>query len=105
MEPVSHQALPQLSWINTLYSNFSFAEGCGGESSEEACAADQEGPETLPYIDESPTTSPQISVNSQEPGLLLPLTPEALTTMIDVNQSFGPESSIKVQAKSRQATE
>ncbi|XP_029467112.1 active breakpoint cluster region-related protein isoform X2 [Rhinatrema bivittatum] len=67
MEPLSHPGLPRLSWIDTLYSNFNYGpEGYDADGSEERKA--REGSETMPYIDESPTMSPQLSARSQDSG-------------------------------------
>ncbi|XP_030041975.1 active breakpoint cluster region-related protein isoform X2 [Microcaecilia unicolor] len=67
MEPLSHPGLPRLSWIDTLYSNFNYGtEGYDADGSEEQKA--REGSETMPYIDESPTMSPQLSARSQDSG-------------------------------------
>ncbi|POI30991.1 hypothetical protein CIB84_005258 [Bambusicola thoracicus] len=68
MEPLSHRGLPRLSWIDTLYSNFNYgAEDYDAEGNEEPKAL-PEGSETMPYIDESPTMSPQLSARGQESG-------------------------------------
>ncbi|XP_017268089.1 active breakpoint cluster region-related protein isoform X2 [Kryptolebias marmoratus] len=69
MEPLSAHGLPRLSWIDTLYSNFNYTDGCEGEAAEDGKSHD--GSETLPYIDESPTMSPQLCA-SQEPDRLSP---------------------------------
>uniref|UniRef100_A0A6I8R620 Active breakpoint cluster region-related protein n=1 Tax=Xenopus tropicalis TaxID=8364 RepID=A0A6I8R620_XENTR len=66
MEPVSHQGMPRLSWIDTLYSNFNYGtDGYDAEGNEEHKSS-REGSETMPYIDESPTMSPQLSARSQD---------------------------------------
>ncbi|KAK4812191.1 hypothetical protein QYF61_009083 [Mycteria americana] len=68
MEPLSHRGLPRLSWIDTLYSNFNYgADEYDAEGNEEPKAL-PEGSETMPYIDESPTMSPQLSARGQESG-------------------------------------
>ncbi|XP_069082377.1 active breakpoint cluster region-related protein isoform X2 [Pleurodeles waltl] len=68
MEPPSHRGLARLSWIDTLYSNFNYGtEGYDADGHEEQKLA-QEGSETMPYIDESPTMSPQLSARSQDSG-------------------------------------
>ncbi|XP_067421973.1 active breakpoint cluster region-related protein isoform X2 [Emydura macquarii macquarii] len=68
MEPLSHPGLARLSWIDTLYSNFSYgAEDYDAEGHEEP-KGPPEGSETMPYIDESPTMSPQLSARGPETG-------------------------------------
>ncbi|XP_033924930.1 active breakpoint cluster region-related protein isoform X1 [Melopsittacus undulatus] len=68
MEPLSHRGLPRLSWIDTLYSNFNYgADEYDTEGNEEPKAL-PEGSETMPYIDESPTMSPQLSARGQDSG-------------------------------------
>ncbi|CAM2104182.1 unnamed protein product [Caretta caretta] len=68
MEPLSHRGLARLSWIDTLYSNFNYgAEDYDAEGNEEP-KVPPEGSETMPYIDESPTMSPQLSARGQESG-------------------------------------
>ncbi|XP_058854118.1 active breakpoint cluster region-related protein isoform X2 [Acipenser ruthenus] len=67
MEPPSHRGLPRLSWIDTLYSNFNYnTDGYDGDATDEHKS--QDGSETMPFIDESPTMSPQLSARSQDSG-------------------------------------
>ncbi|XP_028937651.1 active breakpoint cluster region-related protein isoform X2 [Ornithorhynchus anatinus] len=79
MEPLSHRGLPRLSWIDTLYSNFNYGtDDYDGEGNEEQ-KVPPEGSETMPYIDESPTMSPQLSARSQGSGDgVSPTPPEGL---------------------------
>ncbi|XP_042298347.1 active breakpoint cluster region-related protein isoform X2 [Sceloporus undulatus] len=70
MEPLSQHGggLPRLSWIDTLYSNFNYGtEDYDAEGNEEP-KVPPGGSETMPYIDESPTMSPQLSARGQEGG-------------------------------------
>nr|XP_034994729.1 active breakpoint cluster region-related protein isoform X1 [Zootoca vivipara] len=68
MEPLSQRGPPRLSWIDTLYSNFNYGmEDYDAEGNEEP-KVPPGGSETMPYIDESPTMSPQLSARSQEGG-------------------------------------
>nr|DBA34336.1 TPA: hypothetical protein GDO54_001906 [Pyxicephalus adspersus] len=66
MEPVSHQGMPRLSWIDTLYSNFNYGTDQYDAEGNEEQKSSREGSETMPYIDESPTMSPQLSARSQD---------------------------------------
>lgn len=66
MEPVSHQGMPRLSWIDTLYSNFNYGTDHYDAEGNEEQKSSREGSETMPYIDESPTMSPQLSARSQD---------------------------------------
>ncbi|XP_075417368.1 active breakpoint cluster region-related protein isoform X2 [Tenrec ecaudatus] len=89
MEPLSHRGLPRLSWIDTLYSNFSYgAEDYDGEGNEEP-KGPQEGSETMPYIDESPTMSPQLSARSQGSGdRISPTPPEGLAPGVEAGKGL-----------------
>ncbi|XP_062844652.1 active breakpoint cluster region-related protein isoform X2 [Trichomycterus rosablanca] len=61
MERLSSHGLPRLSWIDTLYSNFNYnTDGYEGDGAEDRKS--QDGSETMPFIDESPTMSPQLCV-------------------------------------------
>ncbi|XP_014891101.1 active breakpoint cluster region-related protein isoform X2 [Poecilia latipinna] len=67
MEPLSAHGLPRLSWIDTLYSNFNYnTDGYDGDGVEDGKS--QDSSETLPYIDESPTMSPQLCVSQGPDG-------------------------------------
>ncbi|XP_068945822.1 active breakpoint cluster region-related protein isoform X2 [Petaurus breviceps papuanus] len=89
MEPLSHRGLPRLSWIDTLYSNFSYgADDYDGEGNEEQ-KVPPEGSETMPYIDESPTMSPQLSARSQGGGDgILPTPPEGLGPVVEAGKGL-----------------
>ncbi|AWP00395.1 putative active breakpoint cluster region-related protein-like [Scophthalmus maximus] len=101
MEPLSAHGLPRLSWIDTLYSipryckqllsavvwllrrgkpgeNFNYnTDGYEGDGAEDGKS--QDGSETLPYIDESPTMSPQLCVPQGPDGeTVSPTPPEGL---------------------------
>uniref|UniRef100_A0A672HG73 ABR activator of RhoGEF and GTPase n=1 Tax=Salarias fasciatus TaxID=181472 RepID=A0A672HG73_SALFA len=78
MEPLSARGLPRLSWIDTLYSNFNYnTDGYEGDGAEDGKS--QDGSETLPYIDESPTMSPQLGVPQGPDGeAVSPTPPEGL---------------------------
>uniref|UniRef100_A0A8D0BMJ7 ABR activator of RhoGEF and GTPase n=1 Tax=Salvator merianae TaxID=96440 RepID=A0A8D0BMJ7_SALMN len=68
MEPLSQRGLPRLSWIDTLYSNFNYGtEEYDAEGNEEPKVPSSSS-ETMPYIDESPTMSPQLSARGQDGG-------------------------------------
>ncbi|XP_028662609.1 active breakpoint cluster region-related protein isoform X2 [Erpetoichthys calabaricus] len=66
MEHLSHRGLPRLSWIDTLYSNYYNTDGYDGDATDDHKC--QDGSEAMPYIDESPTMSPQLSARSQDSG-------------------------------------
>uniref|UniRef100_A0A8D1ICT2 ABR activator of RhoGEF and GTPase n=2 Tax=Sus scrofa TaxID=9823 RepID=A0A8D1ICT2_PIG len=89
MEPLSHRGLPRLSWIDTLYSNFSYgADDYDGEGNEEQ-KGPPEGSETMPYIDESPTMSPQLSARSQGGGdSISPTPPEGLAPGVEAGKGL-----------------
>ncbi|XP_034360696.1 active breakpoint cluster region-related protein isoform X2 [Arvicanthis niloticus] len=89
MEPLSHRGLPRLSWIDTLYSNFSYgAEDYDAEGHEEQ-KGPPEGSETMPYIDESPTMSPQLSTRSQGGGdSISPTPPEGLAPGVEAGKGL-----------------
>ncbi|GLD74182.1 active breakpoint cluster region-related protein isoform X2 [Lates japonicus] len=78
MEPLSARGLPRLSWIDTLYSNFNYnTDGYEGDGAEDGKS--QDGSETLPYIDESPTMSPQLCAPQGPDGeTVSPTPPEGL---------------------------
>ncbi|KAM6907024.1 active breakpoint cluster region-related protein isoform 1-T1 [Xenentodon cancila] len=78
MEPLSAHGLPRLSWIDTLYSNFNYnTDGYEGDGAEDGKS--QDGSETLPYIDESPTMSPQLCAPQGPDGeTVSPTPPEGL---------------------------
>uniref|UniRef100_A0A671YFZ0 ABR activator of RhoGEF and GTPase n=1 Tax=Sparus aurata TaxID=8175 RepID=A0A671YFZ0_SPAAU len=78
MEPLSARGLPRLSWIDTLYSNFNYnTDGYEGDGTEDGKS--QDGSETLPYIDESPTMSPQLCAPQGPDGeAVSPTPPEGL---------------------------
>ncbi|XP_067883352.1 active breakpoint cluster region-related protein-like, partial [Heterodontus francisci] len=84
MEPLSHHGLPRLSWIDTLYSNFNYTDGFDGESVEEPKAG-EEASEMMPFIDESPTMSPQLSARAQENSDILSPTPDGMATASEVD--------------------
>ncbi|XP_038144365.1 active breakpoint cluster region-related protein isoform X2 [Cyprinodon tularosa] len=74
MEPLSAHGLPRLSWIDTLYSNFNYnTDGYDGDGAEDGKS--QDSSETLPYIDESPTMSPQLCVSQGPDGEAISPTP------------------------------
>uniref|UniRef100_A0A2K5HSR7 Active breakpoint cluster region-related protein n=1 Tax=Colobus angolensis palliatus TaxID=336983 RepID=A0A2K5HSR7_COLAP len=89
MEPLSHRGLPRLSWIDTLYSNFSYGtDEYDGEGNEEQ-KGPPEGSETMPYIDESPTMSPQLSARSQGGGDgVSPTPPEGLAPGVEAGKGL-----------------
>ncbi|XP_047664911.1 active breakpoint cluster region-related protein isoform X2 [Tachysurus fulvidraco] len=76
MERLSSQGLPRLSWIDTLYSNFNYnTDGYDGDGAEDRKS--QDGSETMPFIDESPTMSPQLCVRP-DGDAVSPTPPEGL---------------------------
>ncbi|MCI4394526.1 hypothetical protein PGIGA_G00169780 [Pangasianodon gigas] len=76
MERLSSHGLPRLSWIDTLYSNFNYnTDGYEGEGAEDRKS--QDGSETMPFIDESPTMSPQLCVRP-DGDAVSPTPPEGL---------------------------
>ncbi|XP_066552293.1 active breakpoint cluster region-related protein isoform X2 [Amia ocellicauda] len=77
MEHLSHRGLPRLSWIDTLYSNFNYnTDGYDGDATDDHKS--QDGSETMPYIDESPTMSPQLGTRSQDSEAVSPSPHDAL---------------------------
>ncbi|XP_028321947.1 active breakpoint cluster region-related protein isoform X2 [Gouania willdenowi] len=86
MEPLSAHGLPRLSWIDTLYSNFNYnTDGYEGDAAEDGKS--QDGSETLPYIDESPTMSPQLPT-PQGPDGVSPTPPEGLLPGGDIEKGL-----------------
>uniref|UniRef100_A0A8B9KGU4 ABR activator of RhoGEF and GTPase n=1 Tax=Astyanax mexicanus TaxID=7994 RepID=A0A8B9KGU4_ASTMX len=76
MERLSSRGLPRLSWIDTLYSNFNYnTDGYEGDGAEDRKS--QDGSETMPFIDESPTMSPQLCVRPDGEAVS-PTPPEGL---------------------------
>ncbi|XP_060768253.1 active breakpoint cluster region-related protein isoform X3 [Neoarius graeffei] len=76
MERLSSHGLPRLSWIDTLYSNFNYnTDGYEGDGAEDRKSHD--GSETMPFIDESPTMSPQLCVRP-DGDAVSPIPPEGL---------------------------
>ncbi|XP_029704497.1 active breakpoint cluster region-related protein isoform X2 [Takifugu rubripes] len=88
MEPLSARGLPRLSWIDTLYSNFNYnTDGYEGEGAEDGKS--QDGSETLPYIDESPTMSPQLCAPQGPDGeAVSPTPPEGLPPGGDIEKGL-----------------
>ncbi|XP_041053268.1 active breakpoint cluster region-related protein isoform X2 [Carcharodon carcharias] len=84
MEPLSHHGLPRLSWIDTLYSNFNYTDGYDGDTADEPRAT-EEASETMPFIDESPTMSPQLSARTHETSDALSSTPDGMAAMSAVD--------------------
>ncbi|XP_073716778.1 active breakpoint cluster region-related protein isoform X2 [Misgurnus anguillicaudatus] len=77
MEHLSARELPRLSWINTLYSNFNYnTDGYEGEPAEDRKS--QDGSETMPFIDESPTMSPHLCAHGQDGDAVSPTANDGL---------------------------
>ncbi|XP_052411902.1 active breakpoint cluster region-related protein isoform X2 [Carassius gibelio] len=75
MEHLSTRELPRLSWIDTLYSNFNYnTDGYEGDTAEDRKS--QDGSETMPFIDESPTMSPHLCARGQDGEAVSPTPPE-----------------------------
>uniref|UniRef100_A0A8B9KFA4 ABR activator of RhoGEF and GTPase n=1 Tax=Astyanax mexicanus TaxID=7994 RepID=A0A8B9KFA4_ASTMX len=82
MERLSSRGLPRLSWIDTLYSNFNYnTDGYEGDGAEDRKS--QDGSETMPFIDESPTMSPQLCVRPDGEAVS-PTPPEGLLPGVSV---------------------
>uniref|UniRef100_A0A2K5DP77 ABR activator of RhoGEF and GTPase n=1 Tax=Aotus nancymaae TaxID=37293 RepID=A0A2K5DP77_AOTNA len=89
MEPLSHRGLARLSWIDTLYSNFSYAADDYDAEGHEEQKGPPEGSEAMPYIDESPTMSPQLSARSQAGGdRVSPTPPEGLAPGVEAGKGL-----------------
>ncbi|KAK1882474.1 Active breakpoint cluster region-related protein, partial [Dissostichus eleginoides] len=88
MEPLSARGLPRLSWIDTLYSNFNYnTDGYEGDGAEDGKS--QDGSETLPFIDESPTMSPQLCAPQGPDGEAVSPTPtESLLAGGDIEKGL-----------------
>ncbi|XP_043910417.1 active breakpoint cluster region-related protein isoform X3 [Protopterus annectens] len=90
MEQLSHGEPPRLSWIDTLYSNFNYGtDGYEGDGADDKKSHD--GSETMPYIDESPTMSPQLSARSQDSADGVSPTPTEVLTGGDSDSEKGLE--------------
>ncbi|KAG5844416.1 hypothetical protein ANANG_G00162290 [Anguilla anguilla] len=77
MEHLSTRGLPRLSWIDTLYSNFNYnTDGYDGDAAEDRKS--QDGSETMPFIDESPTMSPQLCARGPDGEAMSPTPHEGL---------------------------
>ncbi|KAG5283972.1 hypothetical protein AALO_G00021550 [Alosa alosa] len=87
MEHLSTRGLPRLSWIDTLYSNFNYNnDGYDGEGTEDRKS--QDGSETMPFIDESPTMSPQLCARGPDGEAVSPTPPEGLLPGGDIEKGL-----------------
>ncbi|XP_028838596.1 active breakpoint cluster region-related protein isoform X2 [Denticeps clupeoides] len=87
MEPVSTRGLPRLSWIDTLYSNFNYnTDGYDGDAAEDRKS--QDGSETMPFIDESPTMSPHLCARGPDSDAASPTPPEGLLAGVELEKGL-----------------
>ncbi|XP_024287507.1 active breakpoint cluster region-related protein isoform X3 [Oncorhynchus tshawytscha] len=87
MEPLSTRGLPRLSWIDTLYSNFNYnTDGYDGDAAEDHKS--QDGSETMPFIDESPTISPSLCACGPDGDAISPVPPEDLLPGGDIEKGL-----------------
>ncbi|KAI5608413.1 active breakpoint cluster region-related protein isoform X2 [Silurus asotus] len=95
MERLSSHGLPRLSWIDTLYSNFNYnTDGYDGDGAEDRKS--QDGSETMPFIDESPTMSPQLCVRP-DGDAVSPTPPEGLHPVgVDEKPSPAAQSGLQL---------
>ncbi|XP_042194304.1 active breakpoint cluster region-related protein isoform X2 [Callorhinchus milii] len=75
--------------FRSLDFNYS-TDGYEGDATDEQKSS-QDGSETMPYIDESPTMSPQLSARNHESGEPLSPNPDMLACMSDVELEKGLE--------------
>ncbi|XP_073695673.1 active breakpoint cluster region-related protein isoform X2 [Garra rufa] len=87
MEHLSTRELPRLSWIDTLYSNFNYnTDGYEGDTAEDRKS--QDGSETMPFIDESPTMSPHLCARGQDGEAVSPTPPDGILPGGDIEKGL-----------------